>query len=526
MRGGQHLRCVAAHRSWYALLSRGHALPPQLRCPSQIRAKYQGTISYACGFSTSTPSHNQDTLDGRPEEPLAPVGSAERVQQLRDLMHDRRQALVRLRAASLKKVAITGARSNSGRYISDILWRANPTLEIVNLTGNPKGREWASNTCDTQDRMQDLPFNFDQPAKMRHNLEGADALILTYWERSPLTAAEKAAGKEWPALMKVRALIDAAADAGVRRVVYVSHTRPELGHACGISYITGKLQAEQYLRERMPAKTAVACVRPCCIFSETAQESVVVNNMAAVLGLSPAFLVHREAQNMFFQPVHARDLAFMAVDMVTRPQEEAISADPESLLPAANSGREPSLSGTSTQTEWAQPADAAVHLGSLDAVSAERPSVIEFLKTIRTKVNERRPLLRGTAVPPILPVLPGLVADFWLIPEMLNTLLDDDFVDTEEFWIMHQNVACSAHARCPALAAAEEQLVGRGTLTRSSAEVLTAVEEASARLPYWGRSSFSAWVHSQADLGQEYINSYRRYYGVSGRREHFRKRAK
>merc|ERR1712241_150785 len=119
---------------------------------------------------------------------------------------------------------------------------------------------------------------------------------------------------------------------------------------------------------------------------------------------------------------------------------------------------------------------------------------------IRTKVNEGRPLVRDTGLPPILPVLPGSVADFWLIPEMLNTLLDDDFVDTEEFWIMHRNVACSAHAHCPALAVAEKQLAGLGPLTRSSAEVIIAVDEASARLPYWGRSSFSAWVQSRADL--------------------------
>eukprot|EP00747_Dinoflagellata_sp_TGD_P074581 gnl/TRDRNA2_/TRDRNA2_158375_c0_seq2.p2 gnl/TRDRNA2_/TRDRNA2_158375_c0~~gnl/TRDRNA2_/TRDRNA2_158375_c0_seq2.p2 ORF type:complete len:105 (-),score=14.80 gnl/TRDRNA2_/TRDRNA2_158375_c0_seq2:56-370(-) len=95
----------------------------------------------------------------------------------------------------------------------------------------------------------------------------------------------------------------------------------------------------------------------------------------------------------------------------------------------------------------------------------------------------------------------------------------------------HQNVACSAHRRCPALGAAEKSIAdvegseGAGAtspLQTDSDAVLAAVTEAARTFPYWGKESFADWVQARPELGLEYINSYQRYYGVSGRREHLR----
>ena len=95
--------------------------------------------------------------------------------------------------------------------------------------------------------------------------------------------------------------------------MYISHTQPST--SCGIPYIEAKASAEDYIRrksEQTPGLT-YAFVRPNCLFGDSAGESIVVNNTCYLMRRLPVMLFPGGADNAFFQPVHVRDLAEMAV---------------------------------------------------------------------------------------------------------------------------------------------------------------------------------------------------------------------
>ena len=51
-----------------------------------------------------------------------------------------------------------------------------------------------------------------------------------------------------------------------------------------------------------------AFVRPCAIFGDTAKESILLNNTAYLMRLSPMMLFPGDCRTYHFQPVHVRDL--------------------------------------------------------------------------------------------------------------------------------------------------------------------------------------------------------------------------
>jgi len=115
---------------------------------------------------------------------------------------------------------------------------------------------------------------------------------------------------ENPALVKVRKIIDACVAAGVKRVVYVSHTKPSVDS--DIAYIRAKALAEEYIKEKMPS---YGFIRPCLLFGDTPNESIVVNNMCYLFRRTPMMMFPYQALESHFQPVHVRDLAEMAVNL-------------------------------------------------------------------------------------------------------------------------------------------------------------------------------------------------------------------
>ncbi len=70
---------------------------------------------------------------------------------------------------------VTGAFGYTGKYIARLLLRHG--RRVMTLTGHPT-RPHLSET-----QIEALPFNFDHPEVLAHSLEGAGALINTYWIR-------------------------------------------------------------------------------------------------------------------------------------------------------------------------------------------------------------------------------------------------------------------------------------------------------------------------------------------------------
>src|SRR5437879_5739304 len=104
------------------------------------------------------------------------------------------------------RIAVTGGFGYSGRYITERLLDAGH--EVITLTNslhrpNPFGQRVAA-----------LPFNFDQPGKLRDSLQGVHTLVNTYWVRFDHRLFTHA-----QAVANTKVLFSAAKEAGVRRIV-------------------------------------------------------------------------------------------------------------------------------------------------------------------------------------------------------------------------------------------------------------------------------------------------------------------
>ena len=75
-----------------------------------------------------------------------------------------------------------------------------------------------------------------------------------------------------------KTLIDCAKNAGVKKIIYISHTQTSLNspHA----YIRGKAQVEEYLKN---SGLQYGIVKPCGIFGDTPDESILINNICYLI---------------------------------------------------------------------------------------------------------------------------------------------------------------------------------------------------------------------------------------------------
>lgn len=192
----------------------------------------------------------------------------------------------------MNKFIVTGAFGYSGKYIARRLLDQGHTVHT--LTNSPDrdnpfgGRVTAS------------PFSFDEPKQLRAALEGADALINTYWVRfdhRDFTHAQ--------AVANTLALFRAASAAGVKRVVHVSITNPSLDS--DLPYFRGKAELEQAL---LGSGLSHAILRPTVLFGE---EDILVNNIAWALRRFPCFGIFGDGAYRL-QPIHVDDLAALAVE--------------------------------------------------------------------------------------------------------------------------------------------------------------------------------------------------------------------
>jgi len=112
-------------------------------------------------------------------------------------------------------VVITGAFSYTGKYATRLLLNRGHrirTLTFHTERTNPFG-----------DAVQVFPYNFDHPDRLTETLGGASTLINTYWVRFPHGTSTFEL-----AVQNTCTLIDAAKNAGVKRIVHVK-TRGQTG---------------------------------------------------------------------------------------------------------------------------------------------------------------------------------------------------------------------------------------------------------------------------------------------------------
>lgn len=192
--------------------------------------------------------------------------------------------------------AVTGALGFSGRHIAARLLERGD--EVLNLTNHPDRPDPFAG------RMPPSPLAFEDPAALADSLRGIDTLFNTYWVRFAQRGVSHA-----DAVRNSRILFEAARDAGVRRVVHVSIANPDPGSP--LSYYRGKAQVEAVLGT---SGLSHAVLRPTVLFGD---EPILANSIAWLLRRFPVFAIPGGGRYAI-QPIHARDLASLALEVADR----------------------------------------------------------------------------------------------------------------------------------------------------------------------------------------------------------------
>ena len=188
---------------------------------------------------------------------------------------------------STKSVVIAGALSYTGKYATRLLLDRGycvRTLTHHPQRPNPFG-----------ERVQVLPYNFNQPDRLSESLRGASTLINTYWVRFPRGQATFGAAVE-----NTRTLISAAKQAGVKRLVHVSIANPSLQSPLG--YYRGKAEVEDAVKR---SGLAYTILRPAVIFGN---EDILINNIAWFLRRFPVFGIPGNGRYAV-RPIYVEDMA-------------------------------------------------------------------------------------------------------------------------------------------------------------------------------------------------------------------------
>ncbi len=191
------------------------------------------------------------------------------------------------------KVAVTGVFGYTGKYIARRLLAQGQ--EVVCLTGRPERAQGS----ELGGRVRAVPFHFEDPARLRANLEGIEVLYNTYWVRFDHGQQTYARAVE-----NSRLLFRAAREAGVRRVVHVSITNPNLDS--DLPYFRGKAELEAALGE---SGLGYSILRPTVIYGA---EDILINNIAWLLRRFPFFTVPGSGAYRL-QPIFVEDMAELAL---------------------------------------------------------------------------------------------------------------------------------------------------------------------------------------------------------------------
>ncbi len=211
---------------------------------------------------------------------------------------------------SARSYVVTGAFGYSGRHIAQRLLEQGHRVRT--LTGHPDRPDPFGGQVEA------WPMAFDRPGALRAALAGADGLINTYWVRF-----DHGGNTHERAVANTRALFDAAAAAGVGRVVHVSITRPSA--ASELPYFRGKAQLEAHLQA---SDLSHAIVRPAVLFGG---RDVLINNIAWLLRRLPVFGIAGTGE-YGIQPIHVEDFAALVCEVAGTSENVVLDAvGPECL---------------------------------------------------------------------------------------------------------------------------------------------------------------------------------------------------
>jgi nucleoside-diphosphate-sugar epimerase len=188
---------------------------------------------------------------------------------------------------------VTGGLSYIGKHITQRL--VSSGKKVLVLTGHPN----RSNPFG--DRVEIAPFEFDNELKLIRNLRGADILYNTYWVRFNYGAVSFDQAVE-----NTRRLIQAAEEAGVRKIVHLSVSNPS--EDSPFPYFRGKAILEKAIAQ---SKLPFAIIRPTLVFG--GGEEILINNIAWLLRRFPIFVIPGRGDYRL-QPIHVEDLVEIAVD--------------------------------------------------------------------------------------------------------------------------------------------------------------------------------------------------------------------
>ncbi|MDP9251266.1 MAG: NAD(P)H-binding protein [Chloroflexota bacterium] len=187
--------------------------------------------------------------------------------------------------------AVTGAFSFTGRAIAARL--LDDGRQVVTLVR----RSPAMNPFGGRIRVAET--SLDDPAALTSALNGVDTLYNTHWirfERGDVTFEL--------AIARTLRLIEAARQAGVRRLVHISVVNAS--ESAPTDYFIAKARLEDRVRQ---SGLSHAIVRPTLTYGDG---DILVNNLCWVLRRFPAFGVPGDGRYRF-QPVHVDDVAAIAV---------------------------------------------------------------------------------------------------------------------------------------------------------------------------------------------------------------------
>ena len=201
-------------------------------------------------------------------------------------------------------VTVTGAFSYTGKYTARLL--LDRGYRVRTLTHHPERANPFAEPVEA------FPYNFDHPDELRASLGRTATLINTYWVRFPHRDSTFA-----KAVRNTRILIEAAKQAGVRRMVHVSIANPSAESPLG--YYRGKQELE---RAVMDSGLAYTIVRPTVIFGT---EDILINNLAWLVRRLPLFGIPGDGRYTI-RPIYVEDMARLLADAVDARSNELIDA--------------------------------------------------------------------------------------------------------------------------------------------------------------------------------------------------------
>jgi uncharacterized protein YbjT (DUF2867 family) len=198
---------------------------------------------------------------------------------------------------------VTGAFGYTGKYIVQRLLAAGRRVRTI--TGHPQRANGFG------DQVEIAAMDFHDPASLVQSLRGASVLYNTYWVRFN---HGRATFEE--AVTNSRVLIQAAREAGIRKIVHLSIANPSLDSH--LPYYSGKALVEKAI---LDSGLSYSILRPTVIFGI---EDILINNIAWFARHFPVFAIPGSGRYQL-QPIFVEDLAELATSSAR--QENSLVLD-------------------------------------------------------------------------------------------------------------------------------------------------------------------------------------------------------